>query len=326
MDRLAALPGVKDAAVAFGLPFTTEFGASTSFTRGDEADSANAPVAGLRVVTPDYLRTMGIALRAGRTFEAGDDATGPEVAMINQEAARRFWPARNPIGDQIHVGVRLVRGERSGQKTVVGILGDVKYLGLDAAPVPEIYLPYAQHRVDSYAVVLRAAGDPLALAHDLRRVVAALDRTLPVADVQSMEALIGSSIAERRFTMLLLGLFAAVAVLLAAIGTYGLMAYVVGQRTREVGLRLALGASPRRVTRLFLGEGLRLGSFGLLCGLAAAAALTRTVTSFLFDVTATDPATYVLAGATLMGVLLLACCAPAVRAARVDPMVVLRME
>ena len=326
VDRLASAPGVEGAAAAFGLPFSVGFNASTSFTRPGETDSADTPSAGMRIVTPGYFKTMGIPLRAGRVFDAHDDETGAEVVLINQTAARRFWPDKNPIGDQIHVGVGLASGERSGQKTIVGIVGDVKYGGLDADARPEIYLPYAQQRVDGYTVAIRTSGDPLAMAPIIRREVAALDRELPVADVQPMAALIGASVAERRFTMLLLVAFAAVAATLAAIGIYGVLAYLVGQRTQEIGVRLAIGASPRDVVRLFLREGMVLAVVGLACGLAGALAATRALASLLFGVTATDPITFAFVGIALGAVALAASYMPARRAARVDPMNALRAE
>jgi putative ABC transport system permease protein len=326
VDRLAATPGVSGAAVAFGLPFSVGFNASTSFRRRGEADSADSPSAGMRIVTPDYFRMLSIPLRAGRAFSAHDDATGPEVAIVNQEAARRFWPGADPLGEQIHVSVNLTSGERSGQKTIVGVVGDVKYGGLDAAAQPEIYLPYEQHRLDAYTVVLRTSEDPLSLAPALRREVAALDPELPVADVQPMTALIGSSIAERRFTMLLLAAFAAVALVLAAIGIYGVLAYVVGQRTQEIGVRLAIGAAPRDVVAMILREGMVLAATGLACGLAGALAATRALASLIFGVTTTDPITFAAVGVTLGGVALLASYVPARGAARVDPMAALRTD
>jgi putative ABC transport system permease protein len=326
VDRLAATPGVLGAAAAFGLPFSTGFSASTSFRRRGEVDSADAPSAGMRIVTPGYFRMMSIPLRAGRVFSARDDGTGPEVVIVNQEAASRFWPSQDPVGQQIHVSVDMTSGERSGQKTIIGIVGNVKYGGLDADVSPEIYLPYAQHRVDGYTVALRTSGDPLALAPALRREVAALDRELPVADVKPMTALIGSSIAERRFTMLLLAAFAAVALALAAIGIYGVLAYVVGQRTQEIGVRLAIGAAPRDVVALILREGLLLAATGLACGLAGALIATRALASLLFGVTGADPITFSAVGVTLAAVALLASYVPARSAARVEPMSALRAD
>jgi putative ABC transport system permease protein len=326
VDRLAATPGVLGAAAAFGLPFSTGFSASTSFRRRGEVDSADAPSAGMRIVTPDYFRMMSIPLRAGRVFSARDDGTGPEVVIVNQEAANRFWPSQDPVGQQIHVSVDMTSGERSGQKTIIGIVGNVKYGGLDADVSPEIYLPYAQHRVDGYTVALRTSGDPLALAPALRREVAALDRELPVADVKPLTALIGSSIAERRFTMLLLAAFAAVALVLAAIGIYGVLAYVVGQRTQEIGVRLAIGAAPRDVVALILREGLLLAATGLACGLAGALIATRALASLLFGVTSADPITFSAVGVTLAVVALLASYVPARSAARVEPMAALRAD
>jgi putative ABC transport system permease protein len=324
--QLASAPGVEAAAAAFGLPFSAGFNAHSSFTRRGEQDSADAPGAGMRIVTPDYFRALGIPLRAGRTFDARDDSNGPEVVIINQAAARRYWADRNPLGEQIHIGVNLSSNDRSGQKTIVGVVGDVKYDGLDADVSPEMYLPYSQHRVDSYTVAVRAKGDPLALAPLLRREVNALDREMPVADLQPMTALIGSSIAERRFTMLLLGAFAVVAVTLAIIGIYGVLAYAVGQRTQEIGVRLAIGASPRDVVGLVVREGMLLAFVGLGCGLAIAAAATRALASLLYGVTATDPMTFVGACLTLSGAALAASYMPARRAARVDPMQALRTD
>jgi putative ABC transport system permease protein len=326
VEHLVSAPGVQAAAVAFGAPFSNGFNAHSSFTRRGEADSADTPSAGMRIVTPEYFRLLGIPLRAGRTFNAHDDEAAAEVVIINQEAARRFWPNRDPIGDEIHVGVNLTSGERSGQKTIVGIVGDVKYGGLDADAQPELYLPYAQHRVDGYTVLLRSSGDPLSLAPVLRRELAALDRELPVADLEPMPALIGSSLAERRFTTLLLATFAAVALALAVIGIYGVLAYMVGQRTQEIGVRLAIGASPRDVVRLVVREGMVLAAIGLAGGAAGAIAATRALGSLLFGVTPIDPMTFAGAAVALAGGAFVASYAPARRAAKVDPMQALRAD
>jgi predicted permease len=326
VDRLAGSPGVENAAAVFGLPLDSDFSASSSFTRRGEADSANAPTAGIRVVTPGYFDTLRIPLRAGRLFNAHDDPSGAEVVLINEECARRYWPNANPIGQDVHLGVRLVGGVRSGQKTIVGIVGDVKFGGLDLTAPPEIYMPYAQHPVDGLTIAVRTTGEPAGIVPTARAELAALDPELPLTDTRSMAELVGQSIAGRRFTMVLLGSFAAVAVLLAAIGVYGVLAYVVSQRTQEIGVRLAIGAAPADVVGLFLREGVMLVVLGLAAGLAGAAAAARALTTLLFGVTTTDPITFGGVAGTLALVALLASYVPARRAARVDPVTALRRD
>ena len=326
LSRLRAEPGVDAAAAVFGLPFAGGFSASTSFRNPSKPDTADSPTAGMRIVSPDYFRTLRIPLVTGRLFDERDDDSAPEVVLINQQTARRYFPGENPLGQQIRVGVSLAREARSNSKTIVGIVGDVKYGRLDAETPPEIYLPHAQHAVDEFTIAVRTAGDPMAFAPTLRRNVAAIDRELPIAKIEPMAAVIGASIAERRFTMLLLSAFAAVAVALAAIGIYGVLAYLVSQRTQEIGVRLAIGAAPGDVARLFLGEGARLALVGLAAGVAGAAAATRALSALLFGVTATDPLTFAAVAGTLALVALAAAYVPARRAARVDPMVALRND
>lgn len=326
VDRLAGLPGVESAAAVFGLPLDSDFHASTSFERPGDVDSVDEPTAGMRVVTPGYFSTLKIPLRSGRLFDTRDNGNAAEVVIINEEAARRYWPDMNPIGQSIRIGVRLVSGVPSGQKTIVGVVGDVKYGGLDLAAPPEVYLPYAQHPVDSLTIAIRTNGDSMSMVPSARAELASLDRELPIADIKPMEALIGRSIAERRFTMLLLAAFAAVALLLAAIGVYGVLAYVVSQRTREIGLRMAIGATAGDVVQLFLREGIALAAIGLGAGLVAAAAASRVLGSMLFDVGSADPVTFVSVAGVLVAAALFASYLPARRAARVDPMEALRSE
>jgi putative ABC transport system permease protein len=324
--RIGARAGVEGAAGVYGLPLDNSFTASSSFRRKNEPDAADTPSAGMRIVTPDYFRTLKIPLRAGRIFEAHDDDVAPEVVVINEEAARRFWPGADPIGQQIRLGVRLAPGVRSGQKTIVGIVANVKWSGLDAVPPPEVYLPYAQHPVDALTMVVRTTGDPHALVPVARADLASLDRELPMSAVRTMDEVVGRSIAERRFIMLLLASFAIVAVLLASIGVYGVLAYLVSQRTQEIGVRLAIGAAPDDVVRLFVREGATLALIGLAAGLAGAVGAGRALTSLLFGVTSTDPITYAGVAAALGLAALAASYLPARRAARVDPMTALRTD
>ena len=326
VQRLGSSPGVERAAAVFGLPLDSDFSASSSFTRTGEADSADSPSAGFRVVSPEYFATLRIPLRAGRLLDARDDGAGAEVVLINEEAARRYWPGRNPVGQQIKVAVQLVTGAGTGVKTIVGVVGDVKFGGLDLTAPPEIYLPYAQQPVDSLTIAVRTAGEPLAAATMARTELASLDAELPISEVRAMEDLVGRSIAERRFTMLLLAAFAAIAVLLAAIGVYGVLAYVVTQRTQEIGVRLAMGAAPSDVVHLFLREGAALAAIGLIAGLVGAAAAARALSSLVFGVTTTDPATFVSVAVAMAVTAVAASYVPARRAARVDPMEALRAD
>src|SRR6185295_1990628 len=324
VSQLQAEPGVDAAAAVFGLPFAGDFSAMTSFRKPSLPDVADGPSAGMRIVSPDYFKTMRIPLVAGRLFDAHDDPSAPEVVLINQQTARRYYAGEDPIGQQIRVGVRLARDAKSNSKTIVGVVGDVKYGRLDAATPPELYLPYAQHAVDEFTIAVRTSGNPMAFAPTLRRDVAAIDRELPIAKIEPMTAVIGASIAERRFTMFLISAFAAVAVALAAIGIYGVLAYLVGQRTQEIGVRLAVGATPGNVVRLFVREGAALTLVGVACGLAGALAVTRVLSTLLFGVTTTDPLTFAGVAGALALVALLATYVPARRASRVDPMTALR--
>jgi putative ABC transport system permease protein len=326
VDRLAHSPGAESAAAVFGLPLADDFSASSSFTRPGETDTASSPSLGMRVITPDYFRTLKIPLRSGRVFDARDDAVGPEVVVINEEAARRYWPNLNPIGQQLHLGVRLVSGVRSGQKTIVGVVSDVKFGALDAATPPEVYLPHAQHPVPDLTIAVRGSGEPLSLVPTARTSLGAMDRELPMADIRTRNDLVGRSIAERRFVMLLIGTFATLAVLLAAIGIYGVLAYLVTQRVQEIGVRLAIGASPADVVRLFVREGAMLTVIGLACGLAGALAAAQALNSLLFGVRATDPSTFAGVAVALALVAFVASYVPARRAARVDPMTALRTD
>jgi putative ABC transport system permease protein len=321
-------PGVDSASAAMGLPFTSDLNAVTGFHREGEPepDSASMPSASLRIITADYFKTMRIPIRGGRFFTTRDTATSPEVAVINERTAQRFFAGLNPIGQQIRVSAELARHARNGPKTIVGVVGNVKYGGLDEETPAEIYLPYDQHPVDAFTVAVRTSGDALALVPTLRRTVAALDPLLPLANIHSLGDLVDASIAGRRFTLLVFLLFGAIAVAMSAVGVYGVLAYLVSQRTREIGLRLAIGASPSDVVWLFVREGAVLILVGVSAGLAGALAGGRWIAALLFGVTPADPATFAAAVFTLA---LTAACAtylPARRAASVDPTEALRAD
>jgi putative ABC transport system permease protein len=320
--RVGAEPGVESAAVAFGLPFTTDLNVITGFRRADqpEPDSASMPSASLRIVSPDYFKTMRIPIRSGRLFDTRDTAAAPEVALVNERAAQRYFAGVNPIGQQILVSAQLARGERTGARTIVGVVGNVKYDGLDEAPPAEIYVPYDQHRVDAFTVAIRTRSDPAAIVPSLRREVAALDPLLPLANITPMASLVDASMAGRRFTMLVFLAFAALAALLSAVGVYSVIAYLVSHRTKEIGVRLAIGASPSGIVWLVVREGLALTAIGLPVGLAGALAAGTWIRTLLFDVTPRDPETFAAVGAILLVAAVLATYLPARRAARVAPL------
>jgi putative ABC transport system permease protein len=284
------------------------------------------PTASVRIVSPDYFSLMKIPIRAGRSFDARDTAASPEVVLINERAAQRYFSGENPIGQRIRVSAALARHARSGPKTVVGVVGDVKYRGLDEDTPAEVYLPYEQHPVDAFTVAVRTPASRIASVPALRHDVAELDPLLPLANISQLTALVDASLAGRRFTMVLLLTFAAIAVALSVIGIYGVLAYMVGQRTREIGLRLAIGASPSDVVWLFVREGAMLTLIGLGAGLAGAFAAGRWMSALLFGVAPADPATMAIVVCVLAGAAACATYLPARRAAAVDASDALRSE
>jgi putative ABC transport system permease protein len=328
LSRLAAEPGVESAAVAMGLPFTTDLNALTGFRHEGqpEPESAAMPTASMRIVSPAYFEVMRIPLRAGRPFDGRDTPASPEVVLVNERTAQRFFPGQNPVGQQIRVSAELARHARSGPKTIVGVVGNIKYRGLDQDTPAEIYLPYEQHPVDAFTVAVRMSANRIASVPTLRHDVAALDPLLPLANINSLAALVDASLAGRRFTMLLLLGFAAIAVALSVIGVYGVLAYLVGQRKREIGLRLAIGASPSDVAWLFMREGAALTVIGLGIGLAGALAAGRWLSTLLFGVTPADPATIATVVFALAGAAACATYLPARTAAGVDPSDALRSD
>ncbi|HEX8149363.1 MAG TPA: FtsX-like permease family protein, partial [Pyrinomonadaceae bacterium] len=277
-----------------------------------------------RVVNGDYFRVMGIPLRRGRSFDDRDRKEATQVLIVNDTFARRFFPNDEPLGKRIVFGGGPAGGTA---REIVGVVGDVRHAGLDEPATPEFYVPFTQVMTSRLTVVARSASDdPAGLAGALRGVIRQTDKDSPVWNVRTMEGLLSASVAKRRFNMILLGGFASVALLLAALGIYGVISYTVTQRTHEIGVRVALGARGRDVLRLVVGRGMLLTLAGVGIGLAASLALTRLLKSLLFGVSETDPLTFALVALLMTAVALLACLVPARRATKVDPMVALRYE
>jgi putative ABC transport system permease protein len=278
----------------------------------------------VRVVTPNYFRVMGIPMLEGRTFQPADGSGAPPVIVVNRAAAAVLWPDQAPLGRTMTLGTRLGQGGGPAGGTVIGLVADVHDHGPGAAARPTVYLAHAQFPMGFVTVVVKARGEPTRLIEPLRQLVAAQDPTLPLFRVRTMEQLARDAVAQPRAFLLLLGIFAAAAVLLAAIGIYGVMAHAVGQRTREIGLRMALGADRGEVLRMVIGQALTLATLGLALGLVLGAGAGQLMRGLLFGVQPFDPVTFAVAGAGFVVVALAASATPAIRAARVDPADALR--
>jgi len=274
------------------------------------------------VVDAQYFRTMEVPLIAGRNFSDLDTYKTNPVAVIDQALARQYWTGQNPLGQQLKFGF----GRGLQGVTIVGVVGDIKSDGFEAPSVPHIYVALGQFAPVNAVVFLRSRGDLGNLGEAVRHEVESVDPNVPVHSISSMDQIIARSMADRRFALELLGVFASVALLLAAIGIYGVMSYSFSQRAHEVGIRIALGAQHLDILRMALGEGMRLVVIGLASGLAAATIVTRFFRSMLFDIGIADPITYLSVSAMLAGVALFACYIPARRATRVDPLAALREE
>ena len=322
--QVSALPGVERASISGNdtLPMNSGRNYSPFTIQGRSTESEHGPVADIAVVDKEYFRTMEVPLLSGRNFTDFDTYETKPVAVIDQTLARRYWPDQNPIGQEL----KFSFGRGLQGLTIVGVAGDIKSDGFEAPSVPHIYVALGQFAPVNAVVFLRSRLDAEQLGQAVRREVESVDLNVPVHSISAMDQIIARSVADRRFALELLGIFAAVALLLAAIGIYGVMSYSFSQRTHEVGIRVALGAQRFDILRMAVGEGMRIVVIGLAAGLVGAAIMTRFFRSMLFDVGTTDPITFLSVSAILAGVALFACYIPARRATRVDPLVALRQE
>ncbi|MGH9701994.1 MAG: FtsX-like permease family protein, partial [Candidatus Acidiferrales bacterium] len=321
-QRLASQPGVTSAAVATPIPFTGMVpSASFSIENRLEGPGDPGPHSDLQWVTPAYFQAMGIPLRAGRVFTDEDRAGAPPAAIIDENLARQYWPEQNPIGQHLR------RGSKSPWITIVGVVAHVFPSALVGDTGKGIcYYPAYQQPINLAFLVARTPMNPVSLASAMREAVRAVDSGQPIYDLKPMLERVDESLGPRRFGVTMVGFFAGVAVLLAAMGLFGIISYSVTQRTQEIGVRMALGAQRSDVLKLILGQGLRLALAGVGIGLVGSLGLTRVIASLLYGVSATNPATFAAVAAMLAFVALLACYLPARRAMRVDPIVALRYE
>jgi putative ABC transport system permease protein len=323
-DRLAlqasSLAGVRSVSFSSGLPLRPSTYTSILPEGQQEVPLAQRPNHAIETVSPSYFQNMEIPLLEGRFFDQHDRPGAQPVAIVNESFARRFWPTGSAIGKRIFID------SAREPAAIVGVCGNVRNIRLSAESVPEVYYPLAQHPYESMHIILRSDGPPGRLSSAVRARVFSIDKEQPVTNIRTMEEHLSSSIVQTRFTMLLLGGFSMIALMVASVGLYGLIAYSVAQRTRELGIRLALGAHPLQIFRLVMRQALAAALAGVLLGAAGALGVTRVIQSLLFDVSAADPRTLVASGAVFLAIAVLASYLPARQAARLDPSDTLRYE
>jgi len=325
LEQIRALPGVRSAAVVSQLPVTGR-GGGAWMTRIDRPLPAGVQPTGevYRVVTPEYFATVGMRLKSGRALSTQDRREAAAV-VVNEALAKKYYPNENPLGKEIYLGApdnRLFE-----HAPIVGVVGDTRDAGLGSDPLPTIYIPLAvMPSWRSMSYVVRTDGDPTTIMGSARQIIRALDPALPIRGVQTLDDVLDTAVAPARWSTTLLGVFAAVALVMAVLGVFGVLSFIVTQRTRELGIRIALGASSGAVRRMVVWRGLLLGAGGLTLGFFGAMLLTRFMGTLLFGVTPTDPITFVGVATVLMGAAVLASYLPARRATRVDPIVALRAE
>jgi putative ABC transport system permease protein len=318
LQRLQSIPGVEAAAISTALPVFATHGTPARFEGQPEVELGRRPIVLIESISPEYPKTMRMPLVQGRGFNDADDAAAAQVVMVNQAAARRFWPGADPIGKLVWVGTMPT------PRQVVGVLRDVKNDALATPAQPEIFFPFLQLASPMLFITLRTAVDPHSIAPELRAQIMAVNRGQPITGLQTMEERLESATAQSRSMMLLIGIFSGTALILAVVGIYGVIAYSVAQRTQELSIRIALGASRAEIFRLIIGNGLRLAAAGILIGIVASFALTRLMANLLFETSATDPVTFLACAVVFTAVAALASYLPARRAMRINPSDALR--
>jgi len=323
LTKVSALPGVRSASLSLTVPLNGD----ADFSNGPlmisgrpPAEGAPEPTVDYRVVSADYFNTIGIPLLAGRAFTNADRNEAPLVTIVNQHMARHFWNAASPVGEKI---------SNDGGKTwatIVGVTGDIRQYGLDREPIDEVYIPLFQNPLGGANLLVRTLMNPMGITRDVAKSVYSIDPQQPVAKIATLEQLRSESLASPRLTTILLGLFAGLALLITLAGIIGVLSLSVSQRTNEIGIRMALGATPSKISRMVMGQGLFLVVVGLAVGIAGSLALSRLMSSLLFGIEPTDPFTFTVVAAVSIGVAALACFWPAHRATRIDPMTALRAE
>jgi putative ABC transport system permease protein len=328
--RLQSLPGIEGTALVQSLPLTGwRIGMPFSIEGRQSQNTAERPPTHFQMISPAYFSVMKIPVLKGRSFKEQDRPGAPPVAIINQTMVRKFFKGEEPIGKRLLIESIMPGNYELGPPIpweIVGVIGNVKESGLEGEESPEVYVPFSQSPQPGSHLVVRTTGDPLQLAKAIEHEIHSVDKDQPITDIRSMEQVMTESLAWRRFSMDMLGAFASIALTLATVGIYGVISYSVTQRTHEIGIRLALGASPREVSKLIIKRALILTLVGIAIGLTGAFALTRLMSSLLFDISATDPLTFVIISLFITGVALAASYIPAWRATKVDPIVALRAE
>jgi len=324
LQRIRALPGVQSAGAVSNLPLSGDNSSGSFRIEGREVPQGQSLPHGNRwAATTDYFSTMKIPIHAGRFFDDRDTMESQPVAIIDEAMAHKYWPNEDPMGKRI--SFQVVNGNRVWRE-IVGIVGHVRHQGLEGESRVQYYIPHSQTQNAFMSLVIRANVDPTSLTGAVRGAISGLDKDMPVFRVKTMDQFVSDSMAQRRFAMALLGIFAAVAMALACVGLYGVLSYSITQRLHEIGIRMALGARAADVLWLVVGQGMLLALAGVALGGVAAFLLTRLMANLLFGVTASDPLTFATIALALTLVALAACLAPALRATKVDPIVALRYE